>query len=151
MYFLLTILLLGVISIFSYYNARVVLRNTNSIITDYSYLNSLNNDVNSLMTELEKYLTTASSESLLNYYTHYNILQETTRKIPRTAEYNTELLLLKDIGNMIDELLIETDNAIQAKRGRISSRYISHFQRSNRISDYIKLYNNKILDSKLKS
>ncbi|HRU42242.1 MAG TPA: HAMP domain-containing protein, partial [Candidatus Diapherotrites archaeon] len=151
MYFLLTILLLGVISIFSYYNARVVLKNTNSIITDYSYLNSLNNDVNSLMTELEKYLTTASSESLLNYYTHYNILQETTRKIPRTAEYNTELLLLKDIGNMIDELLIETDNAIQAKRGRISSRYISHFQRSNRISDYIKLYNNKILDSKLKS
>jgi len=151
MYFLLTILLLGVISIFSYYNARVVLRNTNSIITDYSYLNSLNNDVNSLMTELEKYLMTASSESLLNYYTHYNILQETTRKIPRTAEYNNELLLMKDIGNMIDELLIETDNAIQAKRGRISSRYISHFQRSNRISDYIKLYNNKILDSKLKS
>lgn len=151
MYFLLTILLLGVISIFSYYNARVVLWNTNSIITDYSYLNNLNNDVNSLMTELEKYLTSASSENLLNYYTHYNKLQETSRRIPRAAERNNELLLLKDIGNMIDELLAETDNAVQAKRGRISSRYIAHFQRSNQISEYIKLYNDKLLDNKLKT
>jgi two-component system, sensor histidine kinase YesM len=150
-YFLLTILLLGSISIFSYYNAKVVLRNTNSIITDYAYLNNLNNDVNSLMTELEKYLTSASSENLLNYYTHYNNLQELSRKIPRDAEYNYELILLKDVGNMIDELVVETDNAVQAKRGRISSKYIANFQRSNEISEYIKLYNNKLLDNKLKS
>ena len=151
LYFLLTILLLGITSIFSFYNAKIVLRNANSIVTDYAYLNNLNNDVNELMTELEKYLTTASSESLLNYYTHYNQLQETSRKIPRTAEYDQEHILLKDIGNMIDRLLIETDYAVQAKRGRISSRYIANFQRSNEISEYIKLYNNKLLDSKLKS
>ncbi|MFZ5351424.1 MAG: sensor histidine kinase [Bacillota bacterium] len=150
-YFLLTIALLGVISVFSFYNARVVLKNTDTIITGYAYLNKLNNDVNLLMIELEKYLTTASSESLLNYYTYYNNLLETSRRIPRTAEYNNELLLLKDIGYMIDELIKETDTAVQAKRGRISSKYISHFQRSNEISEYIKLYNNKLLDSKLES
>jgi len=150
-YFLLTIMLLGVISIFSYYNAKIVLKNTNSIITDYAYLNNLNNDVNQLMTELEKYLTSASSENLLNYYTHYNRVQEISRRIPRTAEYNYELILLKDVGNMIDALLVESDNAIQAKRGRISSKYIAHFQRSNEISEYIKLYNNKLLDNKLKT
>lgn len=151
MYFLLTILLLGIVSIFSYNNAKIVLKNTNSIITDYAYLNNLNNDVNLLITELEKYLTTASSEDLLNYYTHYNKVQEISRKIPRTADYNYELLLQKDVGNMIDALLVETDNAVQAKRGRISSRYIAHFQRSNEISEYIKLYNNKLLDNKLKT
>jgi sensor histidine kinase YesM len=149
MYFLLTILLLGVVSVFSYNNAKIVLKNTNSIITDYAYLNNLNNDVNLLITELEKYLTTASSENLLNYYTHYNKVQEISRKIPRAADYSYELLLQKDVGNMIDELLVETDNAVQAKRGRISSRYIAHFQRSNEISEYIKLYNNKLLDNKL--
>lgn len=151
MYFLLTIVLLGITSVFSFYNAKVVLRNTNSIITDYAYLNNLNNDVNSLMTELEKYLTSASSENLLNYYTHYNKLQEISRKIPRTADYSNESILLKDIGNMIDELLVETDNAVLAKRGRISSKYITHFQRSNQISEYIKLYNNKLLENKLQS
>lgn len=150
-YFLVTIMMLTTTSVFSYYNAKTVLKTTNNIINDYSYLNSLKNDVNGLMTELEKYLTSASSENLLNYYNHYNSLQEISRQIPRTTEYNEELLVLKDIGYMLDELMAESDKAIQAKRGRISSRYISHFQRSNEISEYIKLYNNNLLDSKLKN
>lgn len=151
MYFLLTIALLGVTSIFSYYNARVVLKNTNNIITDYIYLNDLKNDVDLMMTELEKYLTTTSSEDLLSYYNYYNKLKEITRQIPVTKEYDDEQLVLKDIGNMLDELMTESDAAIQAKRGRISSKYITHFQRADEISSYIKLYNTKLLDIKLKS
>lgn len=151
MYFLITILLMGVTSVFSYYSARTVLKNTNKIITDYSYLNNLGNEVNNLMTELEKYLTTASSENLLNYYRYYNRLLEIGRQIPRTREFDNDQLALKDIGNMLDELMTETDKAVQAKRGRISSRYISHFERSNEISEYIRLYKNNLLDSKLKS
>lgn len=150
-YFLLTIALLGVTSIFSYYNARVVLKNTNNIITDYIYLNEMNNDVDLMMTELEKYLTTTSSEDLLSYYNYYNKLKEITRQMPVSEDYDNEQLLLKDIGNMLDELMVESDNAIQAKRGRISSKYITHFQRSVEISDYIKLYNSKLLDIKLKT
>jgi CHASE3 domain sensor protein len=150
-YFLVTIFLLGITSVFSYYNASTVLKNTNSIITDYSYLNNLKNNVNLLMTELEKYLTSASSENLLKYYDYYNKLQEIGRQIPRTTNYDYESLAMKDIGNMLDELMSETDKAVQAKRGRISSKYILHFQRSNEISEYIRLYNNNLLDSKLKS
>jgi len=149
--FLLTISLLGFTSIFSYYNTRVVLKNTNNIITDYGYLNNLKNDVDHMMMELEKYLTNASSENLLNYYYYYNNLEELTRQIPTTREYDLDKLVLKDIGNMLHELMSESDRAIQAKRGRISSRYILHFQRADEISNYIKLYNNKLLDSKLKS
>lgn len=148
-YFIFTILLLSSTSLFSYYNAKVVLNNTNNIITDYIFLNNLKNNVNSLMTELEKYLTTASSESLLNYYNYYNKLQEISRQIPRTIEHDSEILILKDIGNMLDELMSETDKAVSAKRGRISSRYITNFQRSNEISEYIRFYNNKLLDDKL--
>lgn len=151
MYFLITIALLGVTSIFSYYNARVILKNTNNIITDYIYLNDLKNDVDLMMTELENYLTTRSSEDLLSYYNYYNKLKIIRRQIPVTKEYGDEQLYLKDIGNMLDELMVESDNAIQAKRSRISSKYITHFQRSGEISSYIKLYNTKLLDIKLKS
>jgi two-component system sensor histidine kinase YesM len=150
-YFLITIALLGVTSIFSYYNARVTLKNTNNIITDYVYLNDLKNDVDLMMTELEKYLTTTSSEDLLSYYNYYNKLKVIRRQIPVTIEYDDEHLFLKDIGNMLDELMVESDNAIQAKRGKISSKYITYFQRSGEISSYIKLYNTKLLDIKLKS
>ncbi|CCC57992.1 MULTISPECIES: sensor histidine kinase [Caloramator] len=150
-YFLFTIFLLTSTSFFSFYTAKVVINNTNSIINDYIYLNELKYNINGLMTELEKYLTTASSENLLNYYNYYNRLQEISNQISRTLEYDNKLLILMDIGNMLDELLRETDKAVLAKRGRISSRYISNFQRSIEISEYINQYYDKLLDSKLKT
>jgi two-component system sensor histidine kinase YesM len=148
-YYLIMTILLGVTSIFSYYNAKVILIKMNTVITDYVYLNSLNSNVNLLMTELEKYLTTKSSENLLNYYNIYNSLQEQSLEIPREALYDNDYLMLKDIGFMIDNLLSEADNAVKAKRGRISSEYISHFTRSNQISENIKFYINILLGDKL--
>lgn len=150
-YFLFTTFLLTSTSFFSFYTAKVVINNTNSIINDYIYLNELKDNINGLMTELEKYLTTASSVNLLNYYNYYNRLQRISNQISRTLDYDNKLLILKDIGNMLDELLSETDKAVLAKRGRISSRYISNFQRSIEISGYINQYYDKLLDSKLKT
>lgn len=148
-YYLIMTLLLGVTSLFSYYNAKVILIKMNTVITDYVYLNSLNSNVNLLMTELEKYLTTKSSENLLNYYNEYNELQLKSTNIPREALYDNDYLMLKDIGFMIDNLLEEADSAVKAKRGRISSEYITHFTRSNEISENIKFYINILLGDKL--
>ncbi|MCX7903542.1 MAG: histidine kinase [Caloramator sp.] len=150
-YFLFTIFLLTSTSFFSFYTTKIVMNNTNSIIKDYVYLSELKNNINGLMTELEKYLTTASSKNLLNYYNYYNRLQGISNQISRNLEYDSKLLILKDIGNMLDELLSETDKAVLAKRGRISSRYISNFQRSIEISGYINQYYDKLLDNKLKT
>lgn len=149
MYYLITILLMGITSLFSYYNAKIVLVKLNTIITDYMYLNNLNNDVNTLMVELEDYLSTKSSDALLNYYTSYNDLQSKALGIPRRAVVDPEGMMLKNIGYMIDNLLIEADNAVMGKRERISSEYIAHFTRSNEISEYIKFYINNLLNDKL--
>jgi len=148
-YYLITTLILGGTCIFSYYNANIVLTRFKSIINDYVYLNDLNNNVNSLTTELERYLTTKTSDSLLNYYTEYNRLQQKSNNISRTSSYDMDELILKDIGFMIDNLLIETDKAVNAKRGRNSSEYINHFKRSNEISEHIKFYINNLLNNKL--
>ena len=48
-----------------------------------------------MMTELEQYLTTASSENLLNYYYYYNKLKEESRQISTTKEYDYDKLLLR--------------------------------------------------------
>lgn len=140
---------MGITSFYSYYNAKSVINRLKSIFVDYIYLNNLNADVNMLETEVEKYLSTKSSDALLNYYTLYNKLQEQASAILNEKNYDQDGLMLKDIGNMIESLLNETDAAINAKRGRISSEYIAHFTRSNKISEYIKLYINNLLNSKL--
>lgn len=148
-YYLIITILMGITSFYSYYNAKSVINRLKSIFVDYIYLNNLNADVNMLETEVEKYLSTKSSDALLNYYTLYNKLQEQASAILNEKNYDQDGLMLKDIGNMIESLLNETDAAINAKRGRISSEYIAHFTRSNKISEYIKLYINNLLNSKL--
>ncbi|HHW58381.1 MAG TPA: sensor histidine kinase [Clostridia bacterium] len=148
-YYLIITILMGITSFYSYYNAKSVINRLKSIFVDYIYLNNLNADVNMLETEVEKYLSTKSSDALLNYYTLYNKLQEQASTILNEKNYDQDGLMLKDIGNMIESLLNETDAAINAKRGRISSEYIAHFTRSNKISEYIKLYINNLLNSRL--
>ncbi|MFU0782681.1 MAG: Signal transduction histidine kinase NtrY involved in nitrogen fixation and metabolism regulation [Thermoanaerobacterium thermosaccharolyticum] len=146
---LITTLIMGITSIYSYYNAKIVIDRLKSIFTDYVYLNNLNNDINSLETEVEKYLSTKSSDSLLNYYTISNKLSNNAEDMINIITYDNDSLMQKDIGNMIMSLLSETDKAVNAKRGRISSEYIEYFTRANKINDYIKMYINNLIYNKL--
>ncbi|WP_434654664.1 sensor histidine kinase [Thermoanaerobacterium thermosaccharolyticum] len=146
---LITTLIMGITSIYSYYNAKIVIDRLKSIFTDYVYLNNLNNDINSLETEVEKYLSTKSSDSLLNYYTISNKLSNNAEDMINIITYDNDSLMQKDIGNMIKSLLSETDKAVNAKRGRISSEYIEYFTRANKINDYIKMYINNLIYNKL--
>ncbi|MGF7400520.1 sensor histidine kinase [Thermoanaerobacterium thermosaccharolyticum] len=146
---LITTLIMGITSIYSYYNAKIVIDRLKSIFTDYVYLNNLNNDINSLETEVEKYLSTKSSDSLLNYYTISNKLSNNAEDMINIITYDNDSLMQKDIGNMIMSLLSETDKAVNAKRGRISSEYIEYFTRANKINDYIMMYINNLIYNKL--
>ncbi|SHK36800.1 sensor histidine kinase [Paramaledivibacter caminithermalis] len=148
-YFIILTLIIASVSFFSYSNTKATLARLKLIITDYVYLNNLNNDVSSLTIELEEYLTIKSSNALLNYYTIYNRLKEKSEAISREIVYDCEYIMMKDIAYMIEEFLVEADNAIQAKRGRQEEVYIAHFTRANEIADYIKHYINRLLNNKL--
>lgn len=147
--YLITILILGLTSVFSYYNARVVLDRLKAMISEHVYLNELSNDAHDLVMEVEKYLSTKSSDTLLNYYTLYNSLESKAGTISRETTYDHDKLMLKNIGCMIDHLLEETDLAVKAKRGRIGSEYVAHFTRVMEINDHIKFYINNLLHRRL--
>ncbi len=147
--YLITILILGLTSVFSYYNARVVLDRLKAMISEHVYLNELSNDAHDLVMEVEKYLSTKSSDTLLNYYTLYSSLESKAGTISRETTYDQDELMLKNIGNMIDHLLEETDLAVRAKRGRIGSEYVAHFTRVMEINDHIKFYINNLLHRRL--
>lgn len=148
-YFLLSIMILGTTSLISYFTAIFIKNNTEVIIMDYTYLNTLNANVSQLNKELEKYLISASSEDLLNYYSHYNTLNHIAAKIPRVLSYDSDAMIHKDIGFMIEALLEETEKAVISKRGRNSSEYTKHFSRSNEISGYIDDYMMDMLNNRL--
>lgn len=148
---LIPIFFLGLTSAFSYYLVHLMMEGYQEIFVDYQSLNALNQEVSKLNAEAENYLNSRSSEALLRYYTSYNNLQGKIDSFPDKLSYETDQLMLKDIGHMIQELLEETENAITAKRGRITGEYMAHFKRAAEISLHIKTYIHSLLNYKLET
>ncbi|MCM1989826.1 sensor histidine kinase [Oceanirhabdus seepicola] len=141
----------GATNIYSYINGKEGLEKFSHIIDEYVYLNELGEDIITLETEVEKYLSSKSSAALLNYYNIHSKLSEKAKAISRDNSFSEYDTMMKDISYMIDEMLKEADEAINAKRGRSSSEYNNHFIRTYKISEYIKFYVNNLLNNKLKT
>ncbi|MBZ4666799.1 sensor histidine kinase [Mahella sp.] len=149
LYYLIVIIIMSGISILSYYNAKNATDRMSGIFADYMELNDLYSGINSLEAEVEKYLSTRSSDALLNYYTLYNELESKSHEMTQDYNYDAASLMMKDIGNMIQNLLIKTDDAVNAKRARNSGQYIKSFTEANQIAGYIELYINELLYNNL--
>ncbi len=148
-YYFSVMLMMALTSYYSYYNARYVLDKTNSIFMDYLNLNRFYTDINSLESNLEKYLATQSSDALLDYYNANNRLQAMIDEKPADLRQDANDLMFADIYHMTENLLKETDAAVTAKRGRNAAEYLSHFANSQKISGYIGMYINDLLYNKL--
>lgn len=143
-YFLLTTLIMGMTSMYTYYAARTFMLKIDTMFMRDVYLNELYKNVNNVETYLENYLSTKHSDSLKEYLRYSNELKQKAEKIRKGISNTESELLLKDIGNMIDTYLIEADAAVNAKRGRDINEYISHYTEASKIVGYINLYINKL-------
>jgi len=148
-YYLIVIIIMSSFSVLSYYNAKNATNKMSGIVADYMELNDLYTNINSLESEAEKYLSTRSSDALLNYYTIYNKLELAAHNMTIDYGYDVKSLMEKDIGNMISTLLAKTEEAVNAKRARNSSQYIKSFTEANEIASYIDLYINDLLYNNL--
>ena len=149
LFYLSVTLIFSIISLYSYFNGQSTLEKSNLIIEDYIYLNDLDNKIEKLETLVEQYLSTQSSESLIEYYEIQNDLKSTLKNIPDSKSYDREILLLKDIGSMSLALLNESELAIITKRGNVSNVYNKHFQRTVEIGSYIRGHITELLNYQL--
>lgn len=149
LFYLFVTLIFSIISLYSYLNGNRTLEKSNLLIEDYSYLNNLDNKIEKLERVVEQYLSTQSSESLIEYYEMQNDLKSTIKAMPDEKSYDREILLLKDIGNMSKALLKESELAIISKRGNVSNVYNKHFQRTIEIGGYIRGHITELLNYQL--
>lgn len=149
LFYLFITILFSATSLYSYFNGLNTLDKSKLLIEDYIYLNEMDNEIEKLEMEVEKYLSTQSSESLINYYEIQNILKETIKTIPNAPSFDRKDMLLRDIGHMTRELVEESELAIILKRGNISNEYNKHFQRTVEIGGYIRDHINELLNYQL--
>lgn len=149
-YFLLVTLLMGIANIYTYYNARTFMNKMNVMFDSNVYLSKMQNDVNMVIVYLEKYLSTKHSESLRQYIRYCEELKKVKTKMKNNMGAAENNLLISDISNMIDSYLVETDAAVNSKRGRNINDYIMHYTEANKIAGYINLYINRLNTDQLR-
>lgn len=144
MYFMLITFIMAITSLYTYYNARMLMDKMNTMFMSNVELNELYSNVNSVEQHLESFLITKHSDSLRQYLSNVTELQEKidgiTNEIPNTESG----LLLKDIRNMIVTYLSEADEAVQSKRGRDINEYIAHYNEASKVFGYISIYINRL-------
>lgn len=147
LYFVLTILLMGITSIYTYYSVSTLMVKMNAMFTSNISLNELNSIVNKVEQNLEDYLSTKHSKNLEEYYKWSYELRARAEGMKIDGSSNESSLMLKDIKNMIGTYLEETDAAVKAKRGRNVNEYAAHYNEASKVFGYINLYINKLNNS----
>ncbi|MCX7708583.1 MAG: histidine kinase [Clostridia bacterium] len=150
LYFMLTTFLMALTSFYTYYNARMLMVRMNGMFTSNVYLNDLTDTLNRVEQNLETYLSTKQSDSLRQYWKNHYELKAKAEKIQKDFSANESSLIIKDIRNMIDTYLVETEAAVNAKRGRDVTEYIQYYNEANKIFNYINIYINKLNNSQFK-
>ncbi len=150
LYFMITTILMAAASFYTYYNAKMLMNQMDSLFISNISLNELQDTVTDVQQNLESYLDTKHSDSFRNFMGSKNKLQQLSYKFASEADYSSNGLLQRDIANMIDNYLEITDNALQAKRARDIIRYTSYYNDANRVFGYIDMYINKLNNELLK-
>ncbi|GKX30294.1 hypothetical protein SH1V18_27740 [Vallitalea longa] len=143
-YFLVTILLISIVSIFTFIMSSKFMKKMESMFVYGVVLTDLSETVTKVNTNLNNYLSTKHSDSLNNYLRYSDELREKSKDINKGLSYDENRLLIKDIAYMIETYLDEADKGIAAKRGRNIDEYLSVYTTTTKLERYIDEYINKV-------
>ncbi|MHB8063615.1 MAG: sensor histidine kinase [Ruminiclostridium sp.] len=144
LYFMITTSLMAATSFYTYYNAKMLMNQMDSLFVSNISLNELQDTVTNVQQNLESYLDTNHSDSLINFHGNKSKLQQLSKEIIDQADFSTNGLLLRDISSMIKNYLKYADDAVGSKRARDINRYIPYYNNASRIFGYIDIYISKL-------
>lgn len=101
-------------------------------------LKDIQKNLDETQNNLTAYLRAKNSESLKDYIRYASDLQVLAGKLNREIKDDQLLLLERNLAILIENYLASTDNAVQAKRGRNVSTYVSQYDEAKKIEGLIK-------------
>jgi sensor histidine kinase YesM len=137
--FVLTIVLISTTSVFILITSRDLTRKMDDMFSVNVEIQEFMDTMESVDSNLTKYLVMDDSDSLLNYYKYKDIFLEKSRAMfdPSDGIYSQNDLIKKDIAYMVDSYLEETDAAVLAKGTDDADQYIARFAKASEVKEYI--------------
>lgn len=149
-YFVVITIIFAGISSISYFISSNQSKQVSGIVVDYVFLKDMDEAVLSLDHEVERYLTSRSSDALLNYYNLVEDLTQHRQKLSQARSYDQSNMLLRNINFTLKAYMDQADMAIEGKRGRKTESYISAYERMGQLSKYLTADIDQLLSIKLK-
>lgn len=141
-FFILAISISTLTGIYSNVSSQVLMKNTVKILTESQEITVIYKEIKDIQNNLEVYLSTNNTDSLLTFYDHSNSISSNISKLDKRVTYTQSGIKLKNVINMIEHYLITLDTTVTARRNRDIEAYTEGYQNSvreyNYIGDYIK-------------
>jgi sensor histidine kinase YesM len=103
-------------------------------------INTLSDTLEQVQNTVYEYLNTKSSQALEDYYRYEQDYRELLEELNNRNVDNEIKMLEKNIRNMSESYLVQTDFTVQAKRGRNVERYKESYEKETQIFHYINSY-----------
>ncbi|MFA5675253.1 MAG: histidine kinase [Christensenellales bacterium] len=149
LFFLLSMGIVLFAGLYIYNSSQLLMRETSQMFDKNNELTEVYNEVQKLQAELETYLSTSSSDSLLSFYEYMGNIGKNVGSLLSNADNSARGVKIKNVSNMIQHYLTLAEDTANAKRGRNTDAYISNYRDTVKINGYISDYIKGIMSGDL--
>lgn len=148
-FFLLAIIVVLLASVYMYFSLQILIQDTTEMYEKTMELTSIYKQLGYIQNEIETYLSTNSSDSLIAFYDYMNEIKSLADSLLKNVTYTPDGIKSKNAGNMILNYLDHSEKAIVAKRGRDIEGYTFYYDLTVKENNDIMRYIEEIMSKEL--
>lgn len=148
-FFLLTIIVVLLASIYMYFSLQIIIKDTTVMYEKTMQLTAMYRQLSSIQQEVQFYLSTNSSDSLIAFYDYMNEIKSLADSLIENINYSPEGIKSANAANMIISYLDNAEKAIMAKRGRDIDGYTTYYALTVKENNDIMRYIEEIMSGEL--
>lgn len=145
LFFLLSVSIVILSSLYAYLSSRIIMRDTDEMLEKNLELSEAYSRLQKVQSDLELYLSTSSSDSLIAFYSDSTALARNSDTLLSEVSYTDRGIKIKNAANMLADYLQKADSAIEEKRGRNISAYTAIYEETVKECDAVTVYMEEIM------
>lgn len=146
---LLAIFVVLLASVYMYFSLQILIKDTTVMYERAMELTAVYRQMSLIQQEIQFYLSTNSSDSLIAFYDYMNVIKGLADNLLRNVSYTSEGIKSKNAANMILNYLDNAESAIMAKRGRDIDGYMAYYALTVEKNSDIMRYIEEIMSGEL--
>lgn len=128
------------VNLFMFVNINSVISKIDRVYLSNAMLNELADALTDVQNDMIEYLNTKNSDAIEDYYGSQKRYREKLDELSTDVTSNEMGLMEKNIRNLSESYLEQTEETVQNKRGRMIEKYNSSYDSAKEIYKYINSY-----------